>query len=167
MATNKISMPYIVYQNTVNNEKTQGKYYARPVVMNTLSLKGFARHIHDHSGTYKTSLLKGVLEEMVECLTEMVSQGVAVKLDGLGKFYPTFECTGADSYEDFDINTNLKGIHIRFLPERTKDEDITSRAFLTRCSMQRAAAVKSTASGGSGGSDSGGNSDEPIVENPD
>ena len=164
MATNKITMPYVVYENTTNNEKTNGKFYARPVVINTLSLKGFAKHIHDHSGTFKTSTLKAVLEEMVECLTEMVSQGVAVKLDGLGKFYPTFECTGASSADEFDINQNLKGIHIRFLPERTKDEDITSRAFLTRCAMQRAVALKASASAGGSGSSGGSDDGDPIVE---
>ncbi len=159
--TNKIAMHYVVYQNTTNNEKTRGKFYARPLVTNTLSLKGFARHIHDHSGTFKTSTLKGVLEEMVECLIEMVSQGVGVKLDGLGTFYPTFECTGADSADEFDINQNLKGVHMRFKPERTKDEDITSRSFKQKCIMKRLQSVDALAS-----TDSGSDSEEPIVENP-
>ena len=120
MATNKIPMRYELYQNENRKSSSYGKWYARPVVDTTLSLKGFAKHLHDHNGTYRTSTIKGVIEEMVECLVEMVSQGVGVKLDGLGTFYPTFESEGAETQEEFDVNKQLKGIHLRFLPEGTK-----------------------------------------------
>ncbi|WP_027455538.1 hypothetical protein [Xylanibacter brevis] len=137
MANKRIAMQYDVKQNLVKNSKMFGKWYAQPVINNTLNLKGFAQHIASHNGTYKTSTIKGVIEEMVECLGEMVMQGVGVKLDGLGTFYPTFEGTGSMTLEDYDVNTFVKGIHIRFLPENAKDEELTSRKFMSKCVLKR------------------------------
>ena len=137
MANNKISMQYDLYQNNNKESKAYGKWYATPVVTNTLNLKGFARHIHEHNGTYRESIIKGVMDEMVECLTEMVSQGVGVKLDGLGTFYPTFESKGAVSPDEFSVAEHIVGIHIRFQPEGSKDEELTSRKFKNRCSLRR------------------------------
>ena len=31
--------------------------------------------------------------------------------------------------ESYDVNVNVKGIHIRFIPENTKGEQLTSRKF--------------------------------------
>ncbi|MBQ8467634.1 MAG: hypothetical protein IJ546_08085 [Prevotella sp.] len=160
MATNKIPMRYELYQNENKKSGGYGKWYAQPVVKTTLSLKGFAKHLHDHNGTYRTSTIKGVIEEMVECLVEMVSQGVGVKLDGLGTFYPTFECDGAESKEKFDILKQLKGIHLRFLPEGTKDEELTSRKLKEKVVLVRDGKDDTD---GQGGSQEG---DNTTIENP-
>ena len=151
MATNRVAMLYEVKQNNNRMSKAYGKYYAQPVVNNTLNLKGFARHIAEHNGTYKASVIKGVMEEMVGCLTEMVAQGVGVKLDGLGTFYPTFECIGALTLDTFNIGEQLQGIHIRFLPEGTKDEELTSRKFMEKVVLKRVGEVSADDGGGDGG----------------
>ena len=70
-------------------------------------------------------------------MSEMISTGQPVKLDGLGTFYPTFECEGAETPETFSIAEHLKGIHIRFQPEGTKDEELTSREFMKKCALRR------------------------------
>ena len=137
MADSRIAMQYDLYQNNNMESKAYKKWYAEPVIVNTLNLKGFARHIHEHNGTYRESVIKGVMGEMVECLTEMVSQGVGVKLDGLGTFYPTFECKGETNIEDFNVQENILGIHIRFQPEGAKDEELTSRKFKAKCTLKR------------------------------
>ena len=159
MANNKIAMRSELYQNTNSENNGYGKYYARPVIKDTLNLKGFARHIHQHTGAYRTSVIKGVMEEMVDCMVEMISQGVGVKLDGLGTFYPTFECEGADSEKDFNIQECLKGIHIRFQPEGAKDEELTSRKFKDKVTLRLDKDDESTQS-------QGGNSGGTVVENP-
>ena len=137
MADKKIAMEYRVVQNKIADSIGFGKWYAQPVVKDVLNLKGFAKHLHDHNGTFKTSVIKGVLEELVECLVEMMTQGVGVKLDGLGTFRPTFECESTVSADDFDINTHLKGIHIRLIPENTKDEELTSRKFMSKVLLRK------------------------------
>ena len=161
MATKKIAMEYVIHQNKIKDSEGFGKYYAQPVVRTTLSLQGFARHLHDHNGTYKTSVIKGVIEEMTECLIEMISQGVGVKLDGLGTFRPTFECEGADTEDDFNISENLKGIHIRFIPEGVKDEELTSRKFMAKCVLKRRTQLVGEAvdGGGDGGDGDTGNNE--------
>lgn len=137
MATNKIAMEYDLVRNNNAESTAYGKWYAQPVVRGTLNLKGFARHIHDHNGTYRESVIKGCLEEMVECMVEMISQGEGVKLDGLGTFYPTFESKGVAKPDDFNLSEHLKGVHIRFLPEGTKDEELTSKKFMAKCTLKR------------------------------
>ena len=137
MAVKKIAMTYELYQNKNEQSTAYNKWYARPVINSTLNLKGFARHIAEHNGTYKKNVIKGVLEEITECLVELTSQGVGVKLDGLGTFYPTFEGTGAETPQKYNVAENLKGIHIRFLPERSQDESLTSREFMKKCSLKR------------------------------
>ena len=137
MAVNKIAMEYDIKQNQMSNSTAFGKWYAQPVAKTPLSLKGIARHMAEHHGSYRQSTIKGVLEELVECMTEMISQGQPVKLDGLGTFYPTFECDGAESLEKFSITEMLKGIHIRFQPEGVKDEELTSREFMKKCVLKR------------------------------
>ena len=137
MAVDKIAMEYDIKQNQVSNSTAYGKWYAQPVTKTPLSLKGLARHMAEHNGSYRTSTIKGVLEELVECMSEMISTGQPVKLDGLGTFYPTFECEGAETPETFSIAEHLKGIHIRFQPEGTKDEELTSRSFMKKCALRR------------------------------
>ena len=114
-----------------------GKYTASPLVKQTLSTKGLVTHIYEHNGSYGKGVYAGVLQELVDCLIEIISQGIAVKLDGLGTFRPTFECKPAASAEDFDITTNLEGIHIRLIPENVDGEEITSKKLMSKVSLQK------------------------------
>ena len=74
-----------------------------------------------------------VLQNIVSCMKELITQGQPVKLDGLGIFYPTIEGTGADAVLEYLPSVNIKGVHLRFKSEGTKDEDITSRALKDAC----------------------------------
>ena len=38
---------------------------------------------------------------------------------------------------DFDISTNLKGVHLRLYPENVKEEEITSRKIMAKMSFQK------------------------------
>jgi len=57
-----------------------------------------------------------------------------VKIDGLGTFFTTIENEkgGAISEEKFSVNTNLKALHIRFLPEQEQEMNISSREFFKK-----------------------------------
>jgi hypothetical protein len=82
-----------------NNEKSDqfGKYYAELERRRTLSLKGLAKHIADHGSIFTRDVIEGVLSKLTQCVPELLSQGVPVKLDGLGTFYPTADNKN-DSY---------------------------------------------------------------------
>ena len=89
MATNEIKMGINLRQNKNVKNSGYGKYYPEVDVQATLSLKGFAKHMSDHGCIYGRDLIEGVLKKITQCLPELVSQGVPVRLDPLGTFLPT------------------------------------------------------------------------------
>jgi hypothetical protein len=64
-----------------------------------------------------------------------------VKIDGLGTFVPTIESvkngiTKADILAGkWSAALYIAGIHIRFIPEGSADDDITSRTFKELCAL--------------------------------
>ena len=137
MANSKISMKYNLYQNNIKDSATNGKWYPRAVRDNTLNLKGLANHIQGHGSVFTRDVVEGVMLKFKECLIELVSQGVGVKIDGLGTFYPTLEADGADTPIEYNVFNNLKGVHIRFNPENAAEERITSRAMAKKVSLKQ------------------------------
>ena len=141
MATNEIKMGINLRQNKNTKNSGYGKYYPEVDVQETLSLKGFAKHMSDHGCIYGRDLIEGVLKKITQCLPELVSQGVPVRLDPLGTFLPTCSVDKplADiaAMEGADPNEVVKGVHIRFLPYGVEDDNITSRRFKEEyCSLE-------------------------------
>ena len=133
MARNEITFLVNLRKNTNTASKTYGQYYGEAEATEPLSLKGFAKHLSEHGKLATYEMLVLVLQNVVSCMKELICQGQAVKLDGLGTFYPTVEGTGADSVLEYLPSVNIKGIHLRFRPEGCKDDDITSRALKDAC----------------------------------
>jgi uncharacterized membrane protein YgcG len=108
----------------------------------TLSLRGFAQHMVDHGSIYGRAIVEGVLIQITECLPELVAQGVPVQLGSLGTFYPTAEVTkqGAvlniGAMDGLNPNDIVKAIHIRFLPDSTKLDNLCGPQFKNRCSLE-------------------------------
>jgi len=120
--SSNISMLVDLYKNMNTASKTYGQYYGYIFRRKGLNLKGFARHIAEHGSLVTYDLAVLVLQNIVNCLREMMTQGVPVKLDGLGTFSPGITGTGADSVEDYDPLVNIKGVKINFLPEAAGEE---------------------------------------------
>lgn len=137
MATKKIEMQYDLRQNNTENSRIYGLWFPRAIRNSTLNLKGLAQHIQGHGSLYTTDVVTGVLTKFKDCLVELVSQGTAVKIDGLGTFYPTIEASGAENAVGYNINEHIAGIHVRFLPENASDEKITSRAFAEKVALKQ------------------------------
>ena len=135
----KLSMLVDLYKNTQTDAKYYGKYYPKIFHRDGLNLKGFAKHISDHGSLVKYDLAVLVLTNIVECLKEMMVQGIPVKLDGLGTFRPGIESAGpSDSIEGFDPSEKIKGIRINFLPEGAGEEDekLTKKALKEQTTFQ-------------------------------
>jgi len=137
MATRKIAMKYDLYQLNNENSPAFGKWFPRAIRNSTLSLRGLADHIANHGSVYTQDVVYGVLTKFKTCLVELIEQGTAVKLDGLGTFYPTLEAAGADDAVGYNIAEKLEGVHIRFLPERAAEDDITSRTMKSKVSLEQ------------------------------
>ena len=134
-------------QNKNDDSTAYGKYFAEVDSKEPLNLKGFAKHMTGHGkiADYQRCVL--VLGQVVECMSELLSQGQPVKLDGLGTFYPSIEGTPAPDVATGAANIDLliKGVHLRFRPEGagTPDEKLTSRALKDQCVFEAYQLVES------------------------
>ena len=85
-----------------------------------------------HNCIYGRDIIEGVFTKMSSCITELLSQGNPVKIDGLGTFVPTVESTKEGITKEaliegkWNASTYVKAIHIRFRPEGSGEDDITS-----------------------------------------
>ena len=123
---------YEVKKNTNMKSTAFGKWFAQIKTLETLNTRKLANHISEHGSIYTPDVVYGVLEKFRSCLVEMLLNSKKVKIEGLGTFYCTLENqkNGAAKKEDFNVNKHLKALHIRFLPEQTTEENISSRQFL-------------------------------------
>ena len=140
--TEKIVLGVNLRQNKNSKSSAYGKYYPEVDQQQTLSLRGFAQHMVDHGCLYTRNIVEGVLNQICNCLPEVVSQGVGVKLGSLGTFYPTAQVkkNGAVgsilAMEGLNPNDVVKGIHIRFRPSASKLDNLSSSAFKDNCSLE-------------------------------
>jgi hypothetical protein len=73
------------------------------------------------------------------CLPELLAMGIGVKFDGLGIFMPFAQSKkGITKAEMAGITPAeiVKAIHIRFIPDSTKLDNLAGPAFADRCSME-------------------------------
>ena len=142
MATEKIAMGINLRQNKIIGSSAYGKYYPEVDQQKTLSLRGFAKHMTDHGSLYGRAIVEGVLMQITDCLPELVAQGVPVQLGNLGTFYPTAEVAkdgAVNDIPDMDgLNPNdiVKAIHIRFLPDSTKLDNLCGPKFKDACTLE-------------------------------
>ena len=137
MAERKIQMQYDLKQNSSENSRVYGLWFPRVIRNTTLSLRGLCDHIAGHGSIYTPDVVYGVLNRLSSCVIELVSQGSAVKIDGLGTFYPTVKSNGADNAVGYNIAEHVEGVRIRFLPEGAAEDKITSKAFLQKVSLKQ------------------------------
>ena len=148
MAKENIAFMVNLRKNTVPDSDMFGRYYPEAESKETLSTKGFAKHVSDHGGTLVSyELMQMVLAGIVKCLKEYMSQGQPVKLDGLGSFRPTVTSVtgGAASIEEAlqkGVNNMVAGVNFVFIPENAQGEEITSKKFKDQCSLQFAYLVE-------------------------
>ena len=156
---------YLLKQNKVKNSKVNGKWFAHQKTLETMNTRKLANHISEHGSIYTPDVVFGVLEKFRSCLLEMLLNSKRVKIDGLGIFFTTLENTegGAESKDKFLPQKNLKGLHIRFLPEST-ETDISSRECIKRAEFVNAESFagsledeSSNGGSGSGGGNHSGN----------
>ena len=139
---------YEVYQNDIKDSESvmYGKWYARLKSIETMSTEKLAKHISEHGSVFTADVVEGVMKKVKNCLIEMLLESKKVKIAGLGTFYLTCECQkgGADKESDFNVAQHLKALHIRFLPDQTEEDNLSSREFIKKAEFVN---VKSLMSG--------------------
>ena len=156
---------YEVYQNQNSYSQAFGKWYGRVKNLESLNTRKLATHISEHGSIYTPDVVYGVLEKFRSCLIEMLLNSKKVKIEGLGTFYTTLECNkgGAVSKDKFNVNSHVKGLHIRFLPEQEQENNISSRQFLKQAEFINVESLmknedSDSGDAGNGGTQQGGNS---------
>ena len=160
---------YEVYQNQNEHNAAYGKWYGRVKYLESLNTRKLSNHIAEHGSIYTPDVVYGVMEKFRSCLLEMLLNSKKVKIEGLGTFYTTLECVkgGAVSKDKFNILKDVKGLHIRFLPEQEQEQNISSRQFLKQAEFINVDSLlpkeeedgttgNGGSQGGNGGSQSGG-----------
>ena len=91
-----------------------GKYYAYPVITQTVDIDGLAEHMASHNTPFSKGAIKGMITDMVSCIKELTLQGFAVKIDDLAIFSIGIRNKeGAASEKEFTIAKNIDGFRLR------------------------------------------------------
>ena len=138
MARQEIPMVINLRQNKNSISNGYGKWYPEADSKEPLALKGFCRHMTEHGKLADYQMVVLVVQQVVECMKELICQGQPVKLEGLGTFSPSVESRkgGALSVAnamEVGLESLVEGVHIIFTPENTKGEKLTSRSLKEDC----------------------------------
>ena len=149
---------YLLRQNSNEMSSAFGKYYAYPVVEETMDLQALAAHMEEHNTGFSEAMCVGVMKAMVKCIKEMLLSGKNVKIDNLAIFSVGIRNKqGAVSPEMFTVANNIDGVKLRARATGT----------LSNANLNLAASLKRAVSFSNGSNPSGGNTtDNPGEENP-
>ena len=105
---------YVLKQNNNSASAAFGKWYAFPVVEETMDLEDLAHHMEEHNTGFSEAMCVGVMKAMVKCIKEQLLAGKNVKIDNLA----IFSCgiknrEGAISPEEFTVANNISGVKLR------------------------------------------------------
>ena len=106
---------YILKQNGVSTSTSYKKYYAKPVIEQTMNLQQLAKHMADHNSGFSEAMCLGVITAMIRCIKAMILEGKNVKIDDLAIFSCGIKNTpgGAESEDDFTVSKNIRGVKLR------------------------------------------------------
>ena len=77
---------YVLKKNKNSKSAAYGKYFAYPVIEETVTLDGLAEHMASHNTPYSKGAIKGMLTDMVSCIKELLLEGKNVKIADLAIF---------------------------------------------------------------------------------
>ena len=77
---------YILRQNKNQTSLAYGKFFAYPVIEETINLDALAEHMANHNTPFSKGAIKGMLTDMVNCIKELLLEGKTVKIDDLAIF---------------------------------------------------------------------------------
>ena len=115
-----MSVFFRLHQDQSTGTKRSGKWYARMVPTAVIDTRQLAEIIQRNCTVKKADVL-AVLDELVETMRDQMQDSKRVKLDGFGSFKIGIESKGAQTAAKFSVAEHIKGLHVVFMPERTKD----------------------------------------------
>ena len=104
---------YVLKKNNNQHSVAYGKYFAYPVIEETVTLEGLAEHMSNHNTPFSKGAIKGLLTDMVGCIKEMVLLGQPVKIDALAIFKAAVTSKPANDVESFDLDSNIRNVRLQ------------------------------------------------------
>ena len=148
---------YVLKQNKNSKSAAFGKWFAFPVIEETIDLDALAEHMSNHNTPYSKGAIKGMLTDMVGCIKELLLEGKNVKIADLAIFSLGIKNNGGVASEEvFSVSKNIKGVKLR---ARATGELIAKNLNLEATLKKASATTKVAGNGGTtgGGSTSGEN----------
>ena len=134
MATQIIAFPVAARQNTNDATPAFGKWFIVPFWPETLNLRGLIERVAFSQSVYSRDIIEGVLQKLTTVMVELLRSGQPVKWDGLGTFTPNINSRGINDVESVSVD-QIQGVKINFIPENSKGEQLTSKAFKDLCTF--------------------------------
>ena len=147
-----IMILYVLKQNKNRKSPAFGKWFAFPVIEETIDLDALAEHMSNHNTPYSKGAIKGMLTDMVSCIKELLLEGKNVKIADLAIFSLGIKNNGGAVSEDvFTVSKHIKGVKLR---ARATGE-LIAKSLNLEATLKKASATTKTS--GNGGSNGGGN----------
>ena len=150
---------YVLKQNKNTASKAYGKYFAYPVIEETINLDALAGHMANHNTPYSKGAIKGMLTDMVSCIKELLLEGKNVKIADLAIFSLGIKNNGgSNNAETFSVSKNIKGVKLRARATgELKAKNLNLEATLKKASATTKPATDDdgSSSGDGSGDDSG------------
>lgn len=142
-----------------------GRYYAYPVVEETVTLADLAKHMEDHNCGFSEAIALAVLTSLVKCAKEMLLEGKNVKIDDLCILSVGIVNTtgGAESEKDFSVSKNIESVKLR---ARATGNLSNAQLNLEATLKKATTTVAADGSDDAESSDNSGNSDDSDNSNP-
>ncbi len=154
---------YVLKQNKNRKSPAFGKWFAYPVIEETIDLDALAEHMSNHNTPYSKGAIKGMLTDMVSCIKELLLEGKNVKIADLAIFSLGIKNNGGAVSEDvFTVSKNIKGVKLR---ARATGELIAKSLNLEATLKKASATSKTTAIGGTTGSTGNGSTENGSTGN--
>ena len=150
-----IMILYVLKKNKNSKSAAFDKWFAFPVIEETIDLDALAEHMSNHNTPYSKGAIKGMLTDMVSCIKELLLEGKNVKIADLAIFSLGIKNNGGAVSEDvFTVSKNIKGVKLR---ARATGELIAKSLNLEATLKKASATTKSTSTtNGGGGTTNGG-----------
>jgi predicted histone-like DNA-binding protein len=105
---------YILRKNTNSKSRAYNKWFAFPVIEQTVDLEALAEHMADHNTPFSKGAIKGILTDMVACIKELLLEGKNVKIADLAIFSIGIKnSAGSEDPDEFTVQQNVKGVKLR------------------------------------------------------
>ena len=159
------------------NTESEKKVFASAQAREILDIEDLADHIQEHGSPYTADIIVGVARKLVSCIREQLLAGNKVGLGRMGSFYVTFSGEGVDNADDFNPQTHIESVNVRWERgdyfENLKDDTTFNLVFTRKEQAEQKKAMKAAlneemANGATGsgegtgeGTGGGGSNDNP------